>query len=221
MPTRYHRFAGSSLDRLAALSDGVFAVAMTLLVLDLKAPSVPTRPQRPIWSGGGGGSEHALLHGLLHSVAPRLLPYLMSFLTLGIFWVGQQTQLQSFAHSTRALTWTHLTFLLGVTLLPFSTGLLAEDTTYRLSIAVYWLNLFALGSTLLISLRYAERAGLITDQTTEEMRAAMTRRIVVYQILYALAALTCLINTYLAIGLLVALQVNAVIAPRIWILDRV
>ena len=220
MPTSYHRFAGSSLDRLAALSDGVFAVAMTLLVLDLKAPSVPNRAQQPIWSGGGG-SEHPLAHGLLHDVAPRLLPYLMSFLTLGIFWVGQQTQLQSFTRSNRALTWIHLTFLLAVTLLPFSTGLLAQDISYRLSVAVYWLNLLALGVVLYVSLRYAEHAGVISDETTNEMREAMAQRIVVYQTLYALAALTCLINTYLAIGLLFALQVNAVIAPRIWILDRV
>ena len=220
MSTSYHRFAGSSLDRLAALSDGVFAVAMTLLVLDLKAPSVPKRVQQPVWSGGGG-SEHALAHGLLHDVAPRLLPYLMSFLTLGIFWVGQQTQLQSFTRSTRALTWIHLTFLLAVTLLPFSTGLLAQDISYRLSGAVYWLNLLALGVVLYVSLRYAEHAGVISDETTNEMREAMAQRIVVYQTLYALAALTCLINTYLAIGLLFALQVNAVIAPRIWILDRV
>jgi uncharacterized membrane protein len=220
MPTSYHRFAGSSLDRLAALSDGVFAVAMTLLVLDLKAPSVPNRAQQPIWSGGGG-SERALSHGLLHEVAPHLLPYLMSFLTLGIFWVGQQTQLHSFTRSNRALTWIHLTFLLAVTLLPFSTGLLAQATSYPLSVAVYWLNLLALGAVLYVSLRYAEAAGVISDETTNEMRAAMAQRIVVYQSLYALAALTCLINTYLAIGLLFALQVNAVVAPRIWILDRV
>jgi uncharacterized membrane protein len=220
MPIRYHRFAGGSLNRLAALSDGVFAVAMTLLVLDLKAPSVPRRHQQPIWSGGGGGSEHALLHGLLHDVAPRLLPYAMTFLTLGIFWVGQQAQLESFTRSTRALTWIHLTFLLGVTLMPFSTALLAEDTTYRLSLAVYWLNLFALGAMLFVSLRYADQAGLMSDETTEEMRAALRRRIVVYQVLYALAALTCLVNTYLAIGLLVALQLNSVISPRIGILDR-
>ena len=202
MPSSYHRFAGSSLDRLAALSDGVFAVAMTLLVLDLKAPSVPTRAQHPIWSGGGGGSEQVLLHDLAHHVAPRLLPYAMSFLTLGIFWVGQQTQLSSFTRSTRALTWIHLAFLLAVTLMPFSTGLLAQDTTYRLSMAVYWLNLFALGAMLFISLQYADQAGLMSDDTTQDMRAAMKRRIVVYQCLYALAALTCLINTYLAIGLL-------------------
>lgn len=220
MPTSYHRFAGTSLERIAALSDGVFAVAMTLLVLDLKAPSVPKRAQQPIWSGGGG-SEHALAHGLLHNVAPRLLPYLMSFLTLGIFWVGQQTQLHSFTRSNRALTWIHLTFLLAVTLLPFSTGLLAQDISYRLSVAVYWLNLLALGVVLFVSLRYAEHAGVMSHETTAEMRTAMERRIVVYQSLYAVAAITCLINTYLAIGLLFALQVNAVIAPRIWILDRV
>jgi uncharacterized membrane protein len=100
MPISYHGFAGSSLARLAALSDGVFAVAMTLLVLDLKAPSVSKRVQHPIWSGGGGSSEQVLLHDLLHHVAPRLLPYAMSFLTLGIFWVGQQTQLESFMCET-------------------------------------------------------------------------------------------------------------------------
>ena len=220
MPISYHRFAGTSLGRLAALSDGVFAVAMTLLVLDLKPPSVPKRAQQPLWSGGGG-SEHALLHDLAHQVAPRLLPYAMSFLTLGIFWVGQQAQLESFARSTRVLTWIQITFLLGVTLMPFSTGLLAEDTTYRLSMAVYWLNLFLLGVVLYASLEYADRAGLMSEQTTPAMRAALRRRVVTYQCLYAVAALTCLINTYLAIGLLVALQLNAVIAPRIWILDRV
>jgi uncharacterized membrane protein len=161
-----------------------------------------------------------LLHGLLHDVAPRLLPYAMSFLTLGIFWVGQQTQLTNFTRSTRALTWIHLTFLLTVTLMPFSTALLAEDITYRLSMAVYWLNLLGLGVLLYISIEYADRAGLLRADTTDEMRAALKRRIVVYQALYALASLTCLINTYLAIGLLVALQLNSVIAPRIGILDR-
>ena len=207
MPIRYHRFAGSSLGRLAALSDGVFAVAMTLLVLDLKVPSAVE-------------SERDLLHALLHDVAPRLLPYAMSFLTLGIFWVGQQAQLESFTRSTRALTWIHLSFLFAVTMLPFSTALLAEHTTFRLSLAVYWLNLFALGLVLFISLSYADRARLIREETTEDMRAALKRRIVVYQCLYALAALTCLVNTYLAIGLLVALQLNSVIAPQVGILGR-
>jgi uncharacterized membrane protein len=207
MPIRYQRFAGSSLSRLAALSDGVFAVAMTLLVLDLKVPAAVE-------------SEHDLQHALLHDVAPRLLPYAMSFLTLGIFWVGQQTQLESFTRSSRALTWIHLSFLFAVTVMPFSTGLLAEHTTFRLSMAVYWLHLFVFGLVLFVSLRYADRACLIREETTQDMRAALERRIVVYQGLYALAALTCLVNSYIAIGLLVVLQVNSVVAPQVGILGR-
>ena len=53
----------------------------------------------------------------------------MSFVTLGIFWVGQQTQFNHLNRSERQLTWMHLAFLFGVTLLPFSTRLLAEFLT--------------------------------------------------------------------------------------------
>src|SRR5205807_1860197 len=113
MSTIYNRIAGQSLERLAALSDGIFAVAMTLLVLDLHVP-----PSESI------GTEQDLLNAL-GSLSPRLLTYLMSFMTLGIFWVGQQTQLNHFARSDRNLAWIHIGFLLAVTLMPFSTGLLA------------------------------------------------------------------------------------------------
>jgi len=85
MPLTYNRIAGQSVERLAALSDGVFAVAMTLLVLDLRVPA--TEAIR---------NEHDLWHALL-ALSPRLLMYMMSFLTLGIFWVGQQTQLNHLA----------------------------------------------------------------------------------------------------------------------------
>ena len=103
--------------------------------------------------------------------------------------------------------------------MPFSTGLLAGDISYRVSMGVYWLNLLALGVALFASLRYADRAGLMSAETTADMRSAMKRRIVVYQCLYAFATLTSLINTYRAIGLLILFQLNAALAPRIGILD--
>ena len=133
MPTAYHRIAGTSLERLAALSDGIFAVVMTLLVLDLHVPVVQ-----------GLHSEAALWHEL-GRLAPQLLSYLLSFLTLGIFWVGQQTQLNQLARSNRDLTWIYLGFLLAVSLMPFSTGRLAEFITFRLALGLYWLNLLLLG----------------------------------------------------------------------------
>ncbi len=222
MRTYYNRIAGQSLERLAALSDGIFAVAMTLLVLDLHTPVADagarfTTPS--LWTSQGLGKEVALL-GALGDLVPHFLPYAMSFLTLGIFWVGQQTQLNHFATSNRHLTWIHLAFLLAVTLMPFSTGLLSEFITYRIALVVYWLNLLLLGVALFGSWRYAQRAGLMKDDVTAEIRSATERRIVFYQAFYAFAVLLCVINTYVSIVLLVLMQLNSVIAPRFWRLDR-
>lgn len=204
----YNRLAGQNLGRLAALSDGVFAVAMTLLVLDLHVPAMATiHSERELWQA-------------LVGLAPRLIPYVMTFMTLGIFWVGQQTQLDRFERADRDLTWLHIAFLLAVTLTPFSTTLLAEFLTYRVALLVYWLNIVALGVLLVASWKYAERAGLVADTTTPEMRAAIQRRIVVAQSLYAVGALLCLINTYWSIVFIVVVQLNYVLAPRIARLDR-
>jgi len=57
----------------------------------------------------------------------------MSFVTLGIFWVGQQTQLDHLERSSRSLTWIHLAFRLELTIIPFSTALLYEHTQYRIA----------------------------------------------------------------------------------------
>lgn len=65
------------------------------------------------------------------ALSPRLVVYVMTFMTLGIFWVGQQTQLNQLARSDRGLTWIHLAFLFTVSMTPFSTTLLAKYTTYR------------------------------------------------------------------------------------------
>ena len=78
MTTIYNRIAGRSADRLAALSDGVFAFAMTVLALDLHVPSAFAVANET-------GLQHALV-----AMAPGLLTYVISFLTLGIFWVGQK-----------------------------------------------------------------------------------------------------------------------------------
>jgi uncharacterized membrane protein len=223
MKTFYNHISGQSLERLAALSDGIFAVAMTLLVLDLHTPvaDASARFSTPLlWTSQGLGKELALLDAL-GNLVPHFLPYIMSFLTLGIFWVGQQTQLNHFATSNRHLTWIHLTFLLVVSLMPFSTGLLSEFLTYRIALGIYWLHLLLLGSVLFASWRYAQSAGLLKDEVTHEICTATERRIVFYQVLYAVAVLFCIINTYISIVLLILLQLNSAIAPRVGWLDRV
>lgn len=220
MSTNYNQVAGQSLERLAALSDGIFAIVMTLLVLDLRVPvNEVLQAQQPLWASGALQSEQVLWDALI-MLAPRAIAYLMSFLTLGIFWVGQQTQFNTFARSDRNLTWIHLVFLLAVSLMPFSTALLAEYITFRLALVIYWLNILLLGVMLWFSVRYAWKAGLVKEETSIEIRAAQRRRIVVYQALYAFGALLCIFNTYVSIGFIVLVQLNAIIAPRIRPLDR-
>src|ERR1041385_165018 len=121
MTTSYPRIAGQSLDRLAALSDGIFAVAMTLLVLDLRVPMHDVRhAEHPLWDAETWRTESEVWHAL-GEVGPHFLPYAISFMTLGIFWIGQQTQFNHFAGTDRHLTWIHIAFLAVVSLMPFST----------------------------------------------------------------------------------------------------
>jgi uncharacterized membrane protein len=202
MHSVYNRVAGQSVERLAALSDGFFAVAMTLLVLDLRVPAAEAIH-----------SEHDLWHALV-ALAPRLIVFLMSVMTNGIFWVGQQTQLNHFARADRNLAWIHIAFLCAVSLTPFSTSLLAEFIHYRTALLVYWSNILLLGLTLYWSWTYATRNHLLTDDLPSEIHAAIVRRIVVAQTLYACGAALCFIGTYYAIAAIVLVQVNYAIAPR-------
>ena len=200
----YNLIAGTSVERLAALSDGIFGVAMTLLLLDLHVPAKELIRDE-------AGLTHALL-----SLTPQLFVYLMSFITLGIFWVGQQTQLNHLERSDRQLTWIHLAFLFMVTLLPFSTRLLTDFIEFRPALLVYWLNLLLFGITLYTSWGRATRAGLVKDDLSYETRAAICSRIIVGQLLYAFGALLCFFSTYRSIGFIILVQLNYAIAPVEW-----
>lgn len=202
MPSLYNRVAGQSVERLAALSDGIFAVAMTLLVLDLRVPASEAIH-----------SEHDLLRALV-ALAPRLIIFLMSLMTLGIFWVGQQTQLNYFARADRNLAWIHIAFLCAVCLVPFSTALLGEYIHYRIALLVYWFNILLLGLTLYWSWSYATRAALVAEDAPQDIHPAVVRRIVIAQTLYACGAVLCFLNTYYSIAAIVLVQVNYAIAPR-------
>jgi uncharacterized membrane protein len=112
----------------------------------------------------------------------------MSFLTLGIFWVGQQSQLNHLRRSDVRLTWIHLPFLFAVTLMPFSTKLLGAHHAYRTALLEYWGNILIFGATLYASWGYATRAGLVKNDISPEVPAAVCRRIIIGQFWYALRA---------------------------------
>jgi len=202
MTTAYNRIAGQSVERLAALSDGIFAFAMTLLVLDLRVPAMEAvHSERDLWHG-------------LTALSPQLFMYMMSFLTLGIFWVGQQTQLNHLERSNIRLSWIHMAFLFFVTIMPFSTALLAEFTAYRIALIAYWLNILFLGAGLYVSWVCATKSKLVKDDIPPEVPAAVCRRIIIAQSFYAFGALLCVFNTHWSIGFIVVVQLYYALAPR-------
>jgi uncharacterized membrane protein len=210
MTVVYNQIANRSLERIGALSDGLFAIAMTLIVLEIQVPALPH-----------GSTDGALAESLL-GLAPRFVTYLLSFLTLGIFWNGQQTQLSYVDRGNRDLAWLELVFLAVIALFPFTTSLLAENIDLRLALGLYWLNIFVSGLLLYAIWTYAERAHILREGTGPEVGAAIRRRIGIAQALYFVGLLIGIaVGTYPAIAWIVLVQLNFAIAPRIAFLHRI
>ena len=207
--SHYNRFAGRGLERLCALSDGLFAIAMTIIVLEIHVPS-PTvvTTETALWSALG-------------ELGPRVTTYFLSFLTLGIFWVGQQTGLTQLSRTDRHSTWINLAFLAFVAMMPFSTGLLAAFTSFRVAFLVYWANIALMGFTLLLGWNYAERNDLVKDDVSRDVGRAIRRRIYSSQALYAIGAALCLISTSWSIGFIVLVQLYYATSPRVSGLARI
>jgi len=202
MPVFYNDIAGRGIAPLSNLSDSIFGVAMTLLILELRLPVEYIT------------SEHQLWNALL-SLSPRFLVYSMSFLTLGIFWNAQQVQLSRFARGDRRLTWIHIAFLATVAVTPFSTALEENFIHFRIALAVFWLNLLLLGITLFASWRYACGHGLLRETVSHEEQYTIERRILHAQELYAAGFALCVFNTLWSITAIVLVQLGLALGPTI------
>jgi uncharacterized membrane protein len=208
--TPYNRFTGQSLERLTTLSDGIFAVAMTLLVLDLRVP---------VSAAASAHSAHLLSHELL-KLGPGFAAYLLSFTMLGTFWLAQHALLGNLARSDRNLTWINIGFLFVVTVLPFSAGILAEFVHARLAVGLYWLNIALLGAGLAASAGYARRARLVGEGSAPHQVSIFLGRILLAQVLYGAAALICLASTIASVIAFAVVPAYFILSPRIPLLDR-
>jgi uncharacterized membrane protein len=115
--------------RLEQFSDGVFAIAITLLALELKVPHLQGSS---LWS-----SAQELL-----PLIPNIATFILSFLTIAIYWVNHHQLTRSIETVSRRIVWGNMLFLLFLTLIPFATSVLAENPAHPLSILTYSLILF-------------------------------------------------------------------------------
>jgi TMEM175 potassium channel family protein len=197
--TQYNELSGRSVERLQTLADGVFAVAMTLLVLDLRLPETEAGSSSELWSQ-------------VTDLAPQFAAYLLSFTMLATFWLAEHTLLERCRTSDRMFAWACLAFLFFVSTLPFSASTLASHTELPLAVGIYWANLLGLGLTLGWQLWRVDRAQLFDDPAAAVL---VRRRLVLAQTLYAVAALVSLASPQVSIAALALVQLFFIVSPRL------
>ena len=133
----------SELDtkRIQGLTDAAFAVAMTILILDVKIPD-------------GLSSSELSTHFLLYAV-PDLLIYFIGFVTLGIFWIGSHFHHHHLLRTDRICSWINILFLMMICIIPFSISFIRNYRHETLSIIVYSVNLIAASGANYLMLWYA------------------------------------------------------------------
>jgi TMEM175 potassium channel family protein len=150
---------------MEVFSDGVFAIAITLLVLQIGVPS---------------GSENDLLRALV-AEWPSYMAYLVSFATIGAVWFGHTVITEYPHHANSTFIRLNLLLLLVVSFLPFPTRLLAEYTreaeAERVAATVYGINLLLALILVSVLWRYAIRAQLVRPDLADEDVKTLTNRL--------------------------------------------
>jgi len=160
-------------ERLNAFSDGVIAIAITLLVLEIKVPE-------HIPPGG--------LAGLLPDLLPKLAGHVISFIVLGIYWVGHHNMFMHIKRHDRTLLWLNILFLLCIASMPFVAGLITHHGDDPLAIASYGGLLVITGLVLDAIWWYAShRRRLVGPSIDPELVAFIHRKVLSGPLLYLIA----------------------------------
>ena len=143
--------------RIEAFSDGVFAIAITLLILEIQVP-----PQTP----------HGGLRSALADLWPSYLAFLASFMTIGVMWLNHHRLFTLINKKDDGLIAFNLLLLLGITWLPFPTALLAEHllgahADQQVAALIYAGSFLALAIVFNVMWRYAVRAGIVNDEVPD------------------------------------------------------
>ncbi len=150
--------------RIEALSDGVFAIAMTLLALNLHIPAMT----KDLTQAG--------LHVLLIGQADKFLNYLLSFILLAVFWIIHHQQFHLIKQTNRTHLWINIFILMFIALVPFSTSLADHYPNDWVSELFFGSNLFILGMLFSWNWHYATQKHRLVDSNLDARRIALGKR---------------------------------------------
>jgi uncharacterized membrane protein len=181
------RFSGGQLrlNRIEAFSDGVFAIVVTLLVLELKVPSL---------------TDHASAAELAHAlreILPKFLSWLISFIIVCKFWLNHHHILALARHADYGFVWLNSIFLLGQSFIPFPSALMGEYPDNRLAVSFFGL-VFAFNTLLFLALHAYILRRLIKPELAPLQEPHAALKGLVGPASYLLGACLAWINVYAA-----------------------
>lgn len=143
-----------TVTRLLSFSDAVFAVAITLLILDIRVPDIAKE------------LVDQKLPGVLISMEPKFTAFALTFILIGIFWSVHHALFHYIKRYNRGLFWLNLLFLIFIVFLPFSTSLMSTYSTHQLPSIFYSLNMAFIGLSNTLLWWYASSNYRLIDKET-------------------------------------------------------
>jgi uncharacterized membrane protein len=167
-------------NRIEALSDGIFAIVMTLLILELQVPNLPAT------------SPNVQVTPALLALWPKFVSYLVAFVSLGVFWVVHHIMYHAVRRADRVLLWLNIAFFMFVSLLPFSTSVLNAFPRALIAPFLFGANLAVVGWLLFFQWAYiSAQPGMLATVATTEYRGSVKLRLLAVPIATSLTAFVC------------------------------
>ena len=167
-------------NRIEALSDGIFAIVMTLLILELHVPKLPAT------------AANVEVTAALFGLWPKFTSYLVAFVSLGVFWITHHLMYHAVRRADRTLLWLNIAFFMFVSLLPFSTSILNAFPHSLIAPFLFGANLALVGWLLFFQWAYVNsQPGMIAAFVTSEYRANVKFRMLAVPITTTMTAIVC------------------------------
>ena len=182
------RACGLEKNRLEALIDGIFAVALTLLVLDIKLPDdVAIATNDELVTRLVGLERHFVI-------------YVITFVVIGMYWINHHIQFHFVVRTNRTLIWINLLYVLLISFLPFGTDLIGDHKELELPCIIYGVTLLSLSATSYVHLRYLSRhPELASPELTQDVIGILDRRIAFFALVSLLSIAVSFYSTRFAL----------------------
>jgi uncharacterized membrane protein len=190
--------------RIEGLSDGIFAIAMTILVLQIQVPDHP------------GITTSADLWRAIVKLGPNIAGYVVSFMLLGTLWVGHHSMFHFIRHVDRPFLWLTIVFLMGVAFVPFTTALFAEYHQQPIASAFYGGTILCLLLISRFQWDYATGARrLVETSLEEEVVHGGKKRLRYATIAYLIAVAGSFWSSWLGLVLFVGVPLTYMLPSRV------